>query len=147
MDVFTFLLGALGGLVGTSAKLPIELAVRARYGLAGLLDWERNQTVTGRLRGRSAEASVLPGLATQFSHGLFRGMLFVLLLFIVPTQARSLLLGIAYGLLLYLIILAGHRPLTHVAIRSRPHPAVAVGVALATYTVYGIVLALVVLGP
>ncbi len=146
MDAFTFLWGALGGLVGTAAKLPIELAVRARYGLEGVLDWQRNQTVIARLDGHSVEASALPGLATQFSHGLFRGMLFVLLLFFLPAQVLSPLLGIAYGLLLWALIVAGHRPLTHVAIRSLPHPAVALVVALTTYLVYGAVLALVVLG-
>ncbi len=146
MDASTFLLGALGGLLGTAAKLPIELAVRARYGLEGLLDWERNQTVMGRLTRRSVEASALPGLATQFSHGLARGLIFVLVLFLVPAQALSPLLGVAYGLVLFALVLAGHRRLTHKAIRARPHPAVAAGTALATYLVYGVVLALVVLG-
>ncbi len=80
--------------------------MRARYGLEGVLDWERNQTVMARISGRSVEASVLPALATQFSHGLFRAMLFVLLLFVVPTQSLWPLLGIVYGLLLWALIVA-----------------------------------------
>lgn len=143
----TFLIGAVAGLVATAAMIPIELAARARYGLDGLLDWRLNQTTAARFLHRSVEASVVAGLGLHFAHGLFLGIFFVLLLFLFPTQAPAWVWGVGFGAFLFALTLFLYKPVGGRTISWGSHPSAAVAVCLVTHLVYGVVLAVLLLGP
>lgn len=81
----------------------IEVPVRVRYGLDGLIDWQHNQVIAARFTGRSVEASVLAGLGLHFVHGLFQGMFFVVVLLLLPMQGPSWLLGAGFGVFLFVL--------------------------------------------
>ncbi len=144
MDLW--ILGALAGLVATAAMTLIELAARARWGLEGLLDWQINQATLARLTKRPSEALVLPALGFHFLHGLLGGLVFVLLLPLLPPGWPLLALGLGYGALLYIVTLFAVEPVTGKAAASGPHGAPAVAVALLTHLAYGAVLAALLLG-
>ncbi len=138
----SWIAGAFAGVVATAGMTLIELAARARWGLAGLLDWQINQTSVARMLKRPEGNLALAGFAFHVLHGLVGGVVFVLALSLVPPSWPVWTLGVGFGALLFGLTLLAFRPITERSARSGPHASAAVAVALLTHLVYGAVLGL-----
>ncbi len=147
MDALAVVRGCLAGLAATGAMSLVELAARSRWGLDALLEWQENQAISSRFTGRSVEASVLAGLGFHFLHGLLAGIVFVLVLPILPPAFPLAVLGPGYGGVLFSITLVIHKPITGRRAWSAYTGFVALGVSLVGHVVYGALLALLVVWP
>jgi len=85
MDVLVIVRGLTAGLAATGVMTLLELPVRFRWGIEGLLDWQVNQRMASRILKRPADAVVLPGLGLHFLHGLVLGVVFVLVIPLFPS--------------------------------------------------------------
>ncbi len=122
----------------------VELLARARWGLASLVDWQENQTMASWMTGRPMEASTLAGLGFHLLHGLIAGIVFVLLLPLVPVGIPAPIPGLGFGVVLWGIGLALFRPIMAHGREAGPLGWIPVVVSLATHLVYGAALALLV---
>ena len=147
IDSLLILRGLAAGLVATGAMVPIELAARSRWGLESLLDWQINQAMVARLTRRPPKDVVLAGLAMHALHGLVAGLVFVVILAVLPAGWPFEALGLGYGVVLFGLTLAVVRPITGSDPASAPHATAAVAVNLATHLVYGAVLAFLLIWP
>lgn len=147
MDALTVVRGLLAGLAATGAMTLAESLARTRWGLEALLDWQENQTVAGRMLKQPMETVVVPGLGFHFLHGLLAGVVFVLgvppFLPLLPLRV----LGPGYGVVLFAITLAIHKPITGRSPGSGRLGSVALLVSLVAHVVYGGTLALLVVWP
>lgn len=135
------------GLAATGLMVLMELATRARWGLAGLIDWQINQATVARITGRSAEAAVVPGLGFHALHGLVAGLVFVLILPVLPTAVPIEASGLGYGVVLFALTLVVQRPVTRGYEGLGAHGSAAVAVALLTHLAYGLLLAFLLIWP
>lgn len=147
MDDLTILRGLLAGFAATAPMTLAELLARYRWGLEGLLDWQENQTIAGRILNRPLEVVVFPGLGFHFLHGLLAGIVFVLVVPLFPSAWPLAVLGPGYGAVLFAITLVIHRPITGRYAWSGPQRTVALVVSLLAHLVYGAALALLVVWP
>ncbi len=147
MDVLVIVRGLTAGLAATGAMTLLELPVRFRWGIEGLLDWQVNQRMASRILKRPADAVILPGLGLHFLHGLVLGVVFVLVLPLFPSGPLLWVSGPGYGIALFAITLAIHRPATGGSPWSRQLGSVAVTTSFLTHLAYGTVLALLVAWP
>lgn len=133
------------GLAATGGMTLIELVARSRWGLAALLDWQFNQSTLATLTKQPAEDLALAGLALHFLHGLIGGIVFVLVLPLVPPSWPVWASGVGFGAILFAVTLLLFRPITGRRPRSGTHGSIAVAVGLLTHVVYGAVLGLLLL--
>lgn len=141
MDALTILQGAAAGAAATAVMTAIELGVRLRWGLPALLDWQQNQATAARITKGRAEATPFTSLAVHFLHGLVAGLVFVIVLPVLPSAFRVVAYGLGYGLILFALTLLAHKPTTGTPVRSGSRAMAAAGVAFMTHIVYGLVLA------
>jgi len=147
MDGIMIVRGLSAGLAATGAMTLVELPVRFRWGIEGLLDWQVNQRMASRILKRPADALLLLGLGLHFLHGLVLGVVFVLVLPLFPSGPSLWVLGPGYGIALFAVTLAIHRPATAGGPWSRELGSVAVTTSFVTHLAYGTVLALLVVWP
>ncbi|HEX9340788.1 MAG TPA: hypothetical protein VF992_06420 [Thermoplasmata archaeon] len=147
MDVLVIVRGLAAGLAATGAMTLVELPVRFRWGIEGLLDWQVNQRMASRILRRPADAVLLPGLGLHFLHGLVLGVVFVLVLPLFPSGLLPWILGPGYGIALFAITLAIHRRATAGSPWSEGLRSAAVTTSFLTRLAYGTVLALFVVWP
>lgn len=133
------------GLAATGGMTLIELVARSRWGLAALLDWQFNQSTLATLTKQPSEDLALAGLALHFLHGLIGGIVFVLVLPLVPPSWPVWASGVGFGAILFAVTLLLFRPITGRRPRSGTHGSIAVAVGLLTHVVYGAVLGLLLL--
>lgn len=125
----------------------IELAARSRWGLEALLDWQQNEAVAAKITKRPPEAAAVPGLALHVLHGLLLGLVFVLILPLVPPELPLPIAGLGYGLVLFALTIAVHKPIMGRVAASGRHGSAAIAVALLTHLVYGSLLAVLLVWP
>ena len=147
MDALTVVRGLLAGLAATGAMTLAESVARTRWGLEALLDWQQNQTVAGRLLKRPTETVVLPGLGFHFLHGLLAGAVFALVVAPFLPVLPPWVLGPGYGVVLFAITLAIHKPITGRPPRAGRLGSVALLVSFVAHVVYGGTLAFLVVSP
>ena len=128
--------GALAGAASTGVMTLLELAVRSQWGAESLLDWRINQATVARLTRRPPDRVMLGGLAMHLSHGLVAGVAFALILPVFPRSFPVVVLGLGYGVVLFVLTLAVVR-----LVIGRVRESRAVAVVLVTHLVYGAVLA------
>lgn len=147
MDMLTILRASAAGLVATGVMTLIELALRPRWGVAGLLDWQINQATMATLTKKPAENAAAAGVALHFLHGLVGGIVFVLVLPLFPPSWAMWPSGVGFGAVLFALTLAVFRPITGKRLRSGSQGSAGVAVALLTHLAYGAVLGLLLIGP
>lgn len=107
--------GILGAAFGLAATVPMTLAeavARRIGGPAIVLDWIQNEATTAPLWRAHPRARVPVALALHFLHGAVAGMLFFLTIALVQTSVPLPALALVYGLILWVLSLAGFRRTT-----------------------------------
>jgi hypothetical protein len=136
--------GLASGLVATAGMSLIEFPIWRKWGMEGVVEWHMNQSLMARLLGRPPEHLVSQGLILHFLHGGLAGIVFVLMLPIVP-RIPIISAGVAFGLILWVISLLIMRPVTGVGLGGHHLQWLTLVVALAGHLFYGILLAFLVI--
>jgi len=136
--------GLASGLVATAGMSLIEFPIWRKWGMEGVMEWHMNQSLMARLLGRPPQYLVSQGLILHFLHGGLAGIVFVLMLPIVP-RILIIYAGVAFGLILWIISLLIMRPVTGVGLGGHPLRWLALVVALVGHLFYGILLAFLVI--
>jgi hypothetical protein len=136
--------GLASGLVATAGMSLIEFPIWRKWGMEGVVEWHMNQSLMARLLGRPPEHLVSQGLILHFLHGGLAGIVFVLMLPIVP-RIPIISAGVAFGLILWVISLLIMRPVTGVGLGGHHLRWLTLVVALAGHLFYGILLAFLVI--
>jgi quinol-cytochrome oxidoreductase complex cytochrome b subunit len=140
MESITLLKGIAAGAAATAAMLMVEVPAWKMWGLTGVMEWQENQGIAKRALHKPAETLVAPGLTLHFLHGCLAGIVFAIVISIVTLGLPVPLLGLAYGLLLWILGLAIFKPIIGERIPGGRSGRIAVSVNLAGHMVYGLVL-------
>ena len=101
--------GIVIGVVATACMTAWELPFYRRYGREGCLDWDINQHLVGRVNGKPPSANLAAGLVVHVVVGVVVGVGFVLCPWSGP---RATGIGVALGVLLWMMLLALRKPIT-----------------------------------
>jgi hypothetical protein len=137
--------GILDSMVATTIMTLYEIPFWRKWGLRGVFEWHENQILSTRFFGISRRVIQYRGIFfLHFLNGTLGGILFPFVVtYLINLNSMMLvtLLGIIYGLLLWIITLVPiHKPVTGLAVWNHPlghYPAL---VSLGGHVVYGIVL-------
>jgi hypothetical protein len=138
-------LGIFGSMIATTIMTLYEIPFWRKWGLKGVFEWHENQILSIRLFGISCRVVQYRGIFfLHFLNGTLGGVLFpfaVTYLIIPHSMMLVTLLGIVYGVLLWIITLVPiHKPITGLAVWNHPlghYPAL---VSLGGHVIYGVVL-------
>lgn len=110
--------GLVAGLAGTAAMSFVEYPIRRIWRMDGLSEWYLNQAMMARLSRRPAQFLVTGGLLLCFLNGGLAGIVFVLSLRpLVSGLVTLVVVGVIFGLGLWLVELLVMKPLTGMRIR------------------------------
>jgi len=140
MEAITLLRGIMAGAPATAAMLLVEIPAWKMWGLPGVMEWQENQGIAERVLHRPEKTLVAPGLILHFLHGWLAGIVFAIFISITTLGLPIPLLGLAYGLLLWLLGLVIFKPIIGERIPSGLLGRIAISVNLAGHVVYGSVL-------
>jgi hypothetical protein len=136
--------GLASGFVATAGMSLIEFPIWRKWRMEGVIEWHMNQSLMARLLRRPPQYLVSQGLILHFLHGGLAGIVFVLLLPIVP-RIPIITAGVAFGLILWIISLLIMKPVTGVGLGGHPLRWLAFVAALVGHLFYGMLLALLVI--
>jgi uncharacterized membrane protein YagU involved in acid resistance len=112
--------------------------------MEGVSEWHLNQALMARLLHRPPQGLVVQGLVLHFVHGGVAGIIFVLMLSIFSLGIPIVEVGVAFGLLLWVIAMLIIKPITGIGFRNHPMRLLPLVVSLGGHLLYGILLGFVV---
>jgi hypothetical protein len=138
-------LGIFSSMIATTIMTLYEIPFWRKWGLKGVFELHENQILSIRFFGLSRRVVQYRGIFfLHFLNGTLGGVLFpfVVTYLIIPHSMMLVtLLGIVYGVLLWIITLVPiHKPITGLAVWNHPlghYPAL---VSLGGHVIYGVVL-------
>lgn len=139
----SLLVGLAAGLLATALMTLVELPVYRRFGMEAVLEFHENMATLAKWTGRPAADHFLEALPLHFLHGGVGGLVLAAALNWVPglfALTATRVLGWLFGLLLWLVTLAIHRPITGVSAVRHPRGPWPALLSLATHSVYGVAL-------
>jgi hypothetical protein len=147
IDLFSILLSFLAGLISTGFMTIIEIPFWKRWKLVGILEWHENQVLTCKIFRLPDNKNYFWGIF--FLHFLNRGLggigLLLALVLIQPLNQISLLIiGLFYGLFLWIVTLVPiHKPITGINPLNHPLGKGPLITSLLGHVIYGITLAII----
>ena len=106
-----------------------------------VLDWIQNEATMEPMWRRNPQLRVRMGLLLHFLHGAGAGLVFVLAIALVQTTVPVLVLGVAYGLILWTLSLISYRRMVGRSPLVPPARGPAIGVSVVSHLVFGLSLA------
>lgn len=134
--------GLVVGVLATAIVTLTEIPMWLRWGMDGVPEWEMNQALLARLLNRRQESLVIHGQLLHFLNGGLLGILFALVVPLVPWGMNNSLVGLAYGLVLWAISLAILKPITGRGVVDNPLGMIPFLGSLVGHLVYGAILGL-----
>ena len=148
--------GIIAGLISTCLMTIFEIPFWRIWGIEGILEWHENQILTSKLKRKFAReefdtVSYAEILILHFINGALASIifpfvyLFFISIFFRNDYALSILLGIVYGILLWVITLIPiHKPITGLSLWNHPLGRGPVIVSFCGHIVYGTTLGLII---
>ena len=134
------LLGLVAGIAATTAMTLTEIPSWKKWGLRGVFEWHENQAITAYLM-RSTKTSFAGIFFFHFLNGTLAGIAFPFLVSFLLPYAPLLVLGTAYGVVLWVLTLVPiHKPITGLHPWNHPLGQLPAIASLAGHIVYGITL-------
>lgn len=141
--ITSILAGLAAGVLATAIMTLYQLPFYRLWGLIGVLEWHENACITSWFIKEQPEELVHHGMVFHLTNGTLPAIVFSLISPFIFSWGPIVLLGIVYGLLLWVFTLAPiHRPITGVSITKNPlgwRPTI---VSIVGHIIYGSVLAL-----
>lgn len=153
LSLYSAIIGAIGGIISTSAMTLTEIPSWRRWGLYGVFEWHENQVITTRFlhfpdTKRKGEYHFEGIFFFHFLNGALAGIAFPYVISFLIHSANVFLLsllGILYGIVLWILTLAPiHKPLTGFSPWNHPFGHLPALTSLSGHIVYGTVLGLIV---
>lgn len=145
IDLFSILLSFLAGLISTGFMTIIEIPFWKRWKLVGILEWHENQVLTCKIFRLPDNKNYFWGIFfLHFLNGGLGGIgLLLALVLIQPLNQISLLIiGLFYGLFLWIVTLVPiHKPITGINPLNHPLGKGPLITSLLGHVIYGITLA------
>ncbi len=116
----------------------LELPAYLRGGYRAILDWEINQELSSRVAHRPPESMVVPGLLLHFLHGAAASLVFVVGLSWIAIVAPLWVLGLGFGVTLWLISLPIAFSVTRLSTKTGRPSRSAMVVSLVAHLLYGL---------
>lgn len=141
-DMLTFFAAFLAGLAATSAMTLFEIPIWKRFGLRGVLEWHENQILSTKFF-RLAESDLhTKGIfLLHFANGGLGGVGFVLALMVFSLAANTIILGVIYGIFLWIVTLVPiHKPITGITPWRHPDGIIPMIASLIGHIIYGVIL-------
>lgn len=147
IDLFSILLSFLAGLISTGFMTIIEIPFWKRWKLVGILEWHENQVLTCKIFRLPDNKNYFWGIFfLHFLNGGLGGIgLLLALVLIQPLNQISLLIiGLFYGLFLWIVTLVPiHKPITGINPLNHPLGKGPLITSLLGHVIYGITLAII----
>lgn len=147
IDLFSILLSFLAGLISTGFMTIIEIPFWKRWKLVGILEWHENQVLTCKIFRLPDNKNYFCGIFfLHFLNGGLGGIgLLLALVLIQPLNQISLLIiGLFYGLFLWIVTLVPiHKPITGINPLNHPLGKGPLITSLLGHVIYGITLAII----
>ena len=145
IDLFSILLSFQAGLISTGFMTIIEIPFWKRWKLVGILEWHENQVLTCKIFRLRDNKNYFWGIFfLHFLNGGLGGIgLLLALVLIQPLNQISLLIiGLFYGLFLWIVTLVPiHKPITGINPLNHPLGKGPLITSLLGHVIYGITLA------
>ncbi|MEM4398439.1 MAG: hypothetical protein QXV18_01325 [Candidatus Nitrosocaldus sp.] len=136
-------IGFMAGCIATGVISIIQYPFWKRWGMIGVLEWHENQCLMSMLFKRNPETLVKEGFMLHFLNGGLAALFYAIIvksLSLISIDPN--LLGISFGLLLWILTLAPiHKPITGVNITRHPLGYKPILLSLVAHVVYGIIVA------
>lgn len=137
-----FIMGLAVGLFATAAITLTEIPMWRRWAMDGVPEWEMNQALMARLLHRSPDPLVVEGQLLHFLQGGLLGILFAVVVPLLPWSLNRFLAGLAYGLVLWTISLVILKPITGRGVGDNPLGRIPFLGSLLGHLLYGAILGL-----
>lgn len=145
IDLFSILLSFLAGLMSTGFMTLVEIPFFSKLKLTGILEWHENQVLTCKIFRLPDNKNYFWGIFfLHFLNGGLGGIgLLLALVLIQPLNQISLLIiGLFYGLFLWIVTLVPiHKPITGINPLNHPLGKGPLITSLLGHVIYGITLA------
>lgn len=139
----SILAGAAAGILATAMMTIYQLPFYRLWGLMGILEWHENACISSWFIKRNPEELVPHGMVFHLTNGTLPAIFFSLIFPFILGWGPIILLGIGYGILLWIFTLAPiHKPITGVSITKHPLGMSPTLVSVFGHVIYGSVLAL-----
>lgn len=137
------LIGFMAGCIATGIISIVQYPFWRRWGMLGVLEWHENQCIMSMLLKKSPERLTREGLILHFLNGGLAALFYPLIVrYLSLTNVDPNLLGISFGLLLWILTLAPiHKQVTGVAITRHPLGHKPILLSLVAHVVYGLIVA------
>lgn len=147
------LIGLFDGIVSTAVMTLTEVQSWKKWGLVGVFEWHENQMIITRLIHHSdndrEKVHFIGIFSLHFLNGALAGMVFpfvvsVFTLLTVVTMPVTVLLGIIYGFVLWILTLVPiHKPITRFSPWNHPLGHMPALASLSGHIIYGLVLSII----
>jgi uncharacterized membrane protein YagU involved in acid resistance len=134
------LLGLYAGIIATLGMSLVEYPIWRRWGLAGVAEWRLNQAIVARFSRKPEEEMVVEGVLLHFAHGAIAGLIFGWALMLLPLMVSPILLGLLFGMLLWVISVAITKPITGTGVFGKPSTSILLVSGIVGHLVYGLLL-------
>jgi hypothetical protein len=132
--------GFYAGVIATLGMSLVEYPIWHYWGLKGVAEWRLNQAIVARFSRKPEEDVVVEGLLLHFAHGAIAGLIFSWALTVFPLTVSPVLLGLTYGMLLWLISVIITKPITRIGVFGKPYTPVLLMCGIVGHLVYGLLL-------
>jgi hypothetical protein len=119
-----------------------EIPIWKRFGLRGVLEWHENQILSTKFF-RLAESDLhTKGIfLLHFANGGLGGLGFVLALTVFSLAVNTIMLGVIYGIFLWIVTLVPiHKPITGIMPWRHPDGMIPMIASLIGHIIYGVIL-------
>jgi len=132
--------GFYAGVIATLGMSLVEYPIWHHWGLDGVAEWRLNQAIVARFSRKPEEDVVVEGLLLHLAHGAIAGLIFTWALTAFPLTVSPVLLGLTYGMLLWLISVIITKPITRIGVFGKPYTSVLLMCGIVGHLVYGLLL-------
>lgn len=142
LTVNSILNGIAAGILATLIMTIYELPFYRLWGLSGIFEWHENACITSWFINQQPEKLVPHGMIFHLINGTIPAIVFSFIIPFILDWGPVVLLGVIYGILLWIFTLAPiHKPITGVSITRHPLRWKPTIVSIVGHVIYGSVLA------
>ena len=132
--------GFYAGIIATLGMSLVEYPIWRQWGLDGVAEWHLNQAIVARFTRKPVEDVVVEGLLLHFAHGAIAGLIFSWTLTMLPLTISPVLLGLTYGMFLWLISVVITKPISGTGVFGKPSTSILLVSGIVGHLVYGLLL-------
>ena len=132
--------GLYAGVIATLGMSLVEYPIWRRWGIDRVAEWRLNQVIVARFSRKPEGDTVVEGLLLHLAHGAIAGLIFGWALTVFPLTVSPVLLGLIFGMFLWLISVAIMKPIIGTGVLGKSSTSMLLLSGIAGHFVYGLLL-------